>query len=109
MVAWQLVHRGIAGIVGLVVVGFVVANWRATRDWPRWRAGAVLLLGLLVAAASFGAASALTKASAGWQDLHLAFAASVWGTLVVLVAARATRDPAAGDPRGATAPLLGPG
>ncbi len=90
MVAWQLVHRVIAGAAGLTVVGFVVAHWRATAKWPLWRAGAVALIGLLVIAAAFGAASALTRASAGWQDLHLAFAAAVWGTLVVLVAVVAT-------------------
>jgi len=93
MIAWQLVHRTVAGVAGLTLIGFVASNWRATAGWRRWRIAAVMMLCLLVGAAAFGAASALTRASAGWQDVHLAIAAALWGTLVTLVAMLATRGP----------------
>jgi heme A synthase len=95
MVAWQLVHRGLAGLAGLSLVGFVVHNRRVAGGWRGWRVGATVLVGLLVAAAAFGAGSALSRASAGWQDVHLAVAAALWGTLVTLVAMLASRGPVA--------------
>jgi heme A synthase len=94
MIAWQLVHRTIASLAALAMIGFVAHRWRATRTWPTWRALAGTLLVTLALAGGFGAGSALTRASAGWQDLHLAMAAAVWGMLVVLVAMLATGSPA---------------
>jgi heme A synthase len=90
MIAWQLVHRSVAGIAGIALVGFVLHYWRASAGWISWRIGATALVALLVAAAAFGAASALTRASEGWQDVHLALAAALWGTLVTLVAMLST-------------------
>ena len=93
MIAWQLVHRAIAGIAGVSVIWFVAGRWRALHGWRNWRILAGVLVGLLVIAAGFGAGSALSKASAGWQDLHLALAGALWGTLVVLIAMLATSGP----------------
>ncbi len=90
MIAWQLVHRAVAGIAGISLIGFVASNWRATAGWHRWRIGAAALVGLLAAAAAIGAGTALSRATAGWQDFHLAMAAALWGVLVTLVAMLAT-------------------
>jgi heme A synthase len=95
MIAWQLVHRSIALIAAVAIVGFVLRHWRATAGWHRWRVGAAALIGLLIGAAALGAATALTRASAGWQDLHLALAAATWGLLIALVAMLATHGPPA--------------
>ena len=97
MIAWQLVHRGVALVAGVAIIGFVVAHWRATAGWHSWHRGAAILVGVLVAAAALGAATALTRASAGWQDLHLAMAAGLWGLLITLVAMLATRGPVRGS------------
>jgi len=91
MIAWQLVHRSVAGIAGVAVIGFVVSYWRSSAGWRSWRSGAIALVVLLIAAAAFGAASALTRAGSNWQDVHLATAAALWGMLVTLVAMVATR------------------
>ena len=93
MIGWQLVHRTVALIASIGLVWFVARNWRASAGWHRWRIGAAILGGLLVSAAAFGAATALTRASAGWQDLHLAMAAALWGVLIVLVSMLATSGP----------------
>jgi heme A synthase len=50
----------------------------------------VALVALLIAAAALGAATALTRAGAGWQDAHLAAAAALWGVLIVLIATSGT-------------------
>jgi heme A synthase len=93
MIAWQLVHRSVAGIAGITLIGFVVHYWRSTARWLTWRIGAIALIVALICAAGFGAGSALTRASAGWQDLHLAMAAALWGILVTLVAMLSTGRP----------------
>jgi heme A synthase len=94
MIAWQLVHRTVAGIAGISLIGFVASKWRATAGWHRWRIGAAALVGLLVAAGGIGAGTALSRATAGWQDFHLAMAAALWGVLVTLVAMLATNGSA---------------
>ena len=90
MVAWQLLHRAVGAIAGAAVVGFVVIRWRSAATSPTWRVGAVGLILLLIVAAALGAATALTRAGTGWQDVHLAAAAALWGALVVLVASSDT-------------------
>ena len=84
LVALQLLHRSLAGLAGIAMVFFVVTSWRRMAGHRRWRFGAVGLLGLLVVVASFGAASALTRAEPAWQDAHLAMAAALWALLVAL-------------------------
>ncbi len=90
MIAWQLIHRSVAGIAGIALIGFVLHYWRSSAGWLSWRIGATALVMLLIAAAAFGAGSALTRAGPGWQDIHLALAAALWGTLVALVAMLST-------------------
>ena len=103
MIAWQLTHRVVAGAVAVAIVGFVASHWRRGAG-PRWRAGGVGLVVLLVLTGAIGAATALVKATAGWQDLHLAFAAALWGVLVILVM---TAIVAAAPPAPATPPADG--
>ena len=86
---WQLVHRSLAGVAGFSLIGFVLSHWRTTAGWRAWRASALTSMGLFVAVAAFGAASALTKAAPAWQDAHLALVALLWGLVVGTVTARA--------------------
>jgi len=96
--AWQLLHRSLAGVAALSLVGLVRSRWRTEASSRAWRAGGLTLLGLFVAVAAFGAASALSQAAAGWQDAHLALVALTWGLLVALVTALATSAPRVGLP-----------
>ena len=95
---WQLVHRSLAGIAGIALVWFIGSRWRETSDRRAWRAGAVASLGLFVAVAAFGAASAITRAAPVWQDLHLPMVGLLWGLVVAMVAALATYRPLEGSP-----------
>lgn len=90
---WQLVHRSLAGATGVSLVAFVASRWRTASG--RWRGGALVSIGLLVAVAAFGAASALTRAAPAWQDVHLAMVALLWSSVVALVTALATSSPRA--------------
>lgn len=100
MIAWQLVHRAVAGIAGVSVIWFVARTWRALPGWQSWRIMAAVLIGLIITAAAVGAGSALSKATAGWQDLHLALAGALWGMLVVLITMLATSGPPVPKPGG---------
>lgn len=85
---WQLVHRSLAGIAAISLAVFVVSRWRALAG--RWRVAAGGAVGLFLAVAGFGAASALSRAAPTWQDAHLAMVALLWGSVVATVAALAT-------------------
>lgn len=93
LAAWQLFHRSLAGITGVSLIGFVSSRWQRAAGWPAWRVGAVTSLGVFVAVAALGAASAVTRAVATWQDVHLAMAALLWGLVVATVTALATGGP----------------
>ncbi len=77
---WQLVHRSLALLVGVALGVYVTARWRA--GTTRWRASALVAAGLFVVVAALGAASALTRAAATWQDVHLAAVALLWVSVV---------------------------
>ena len=85
---WQLAHRSLAGIAALSLAVFVVRRWRALAG--RWRVAAGGTVGLFVAVAGFGAASALSRATPAWQDVHLTMVALLWGSVVATVTALAT-------------------
>ena len=87
---WQIAHRGLASIAGISLVAFACSRWRTMSGWRR--ASALGSIGLFVVVAAFGAASALSRADAPWQDAHLAVVALLWGAAVASVAVRAT-DP----------------
>ena len=87
---WQLVHRSLAGLTGVALVAFVWGRWRPVGRWPAWRASALASGGAYIAVAGFGAASAVSRAAASWQDVHLAMAALLWVLVVATVTALAT-------------------
>lgn len=88
---WQLVHRSLAGAAGVSLVVFVFSRWRTASG--RWRGGALILVGLFITVASFGAASALSRAAPAWQDVHLAMVALLWASAVAMVTVMATGHP----------------
>ncbi len=85
---WQFAHRSLAGVAGISLVAFAWSRWRTMSGWRR--ASALGAIGLFVVVAAFGAASALSRADASWQDAHLAMVALLWGAAVAMVAVRAT-------------------
>lgn len=90
----NLLHRGVATLAGLLVLAFAVHVWRHWANLPAARPLAATLTGLLLLAGGIGAGTAVLRAPAGWQDAHLAAAATV---LVVVVALTALGWYAAAD------------
>lgn len=81
--AWQLLHRSLVGVAGVSVLGFA---WHARSSGSRsGRIVPMLACGQFVVAASFGAASALTRATAAWADVHLAMVGLFWMLVVASV------------------------
>ena len=83
-VALHLFHRGLVIISGGILIAFGVHAWQ---KWSVHRGVRVLsgtLIALVIATAILGIFSALKKAPAGLQDLHLAGAAAVLSTSVAL-------------------------
>ncbi len=80
----QVLHRWVAGVVGLIVLAVAVAAWRAQRDrrtLVRLAVGAAVLFATQIV---IGGAQVLTR-MAGWsQTLHLALGATTWATLAGL-------------------------
>ncbi len=102
---WQLAHRSLAVLAALGLGAFVATRWRTGSN--RWRASALAAAGLFVLVAAMGAASALTRAAATWQDVHLATVALLWVSVVTsacLAAFGARRAPETGD---APRPVVG--
>jgi heme A synthase len=87
LVALHLVHRSIAVLAGAALLSLALHAWRQWSAVPRARAMAVTLAALVVATAALGITTAMLKAPAGLQDLHLAGAAAVLVVTVSLAAA----------------------
>jgi heme A synthase len=84
LVVLHILHRSVAFFAVIILIAFALHAWR---HWSRIRGGrplALLLIGLLVATATLGIFSALLKAPADFQDLHLAGAAAVLVACVAL-------------------------
>lgn len=84
LVILHLLHRSVALFAVIVLIAFAIHAWR---DWSRIsgaRPLAVTIIGLLIATATLGIFSALLKAPADLQDLHLAGAAAVLTVSVAL-------------------------
>jgi protoheme IX farnesyltransferase len=104
----HVLHRWVAGLVGLIVLGIAVVAWRSQRDRPtlvRLAGGAALLFAVQVA---IGGAQVLTRLEAWTQTLHLALGAVIWATLAGLTvtsfySARAATETATGDGQGVPA------
>ena len=84
LVILHIVHRSIAFIAVIAMIAFAVHAWRNWSDISGARPLAGTLIGLLAATATLGIFSALLKAPADLQDLHLAGAAAVLTVSVAL-------------------------
>jgi heme o synthase len=107
--AAHVLHRWVAGVVGLIVVAIGLAAWRTQRERPmlvRLAVGAGVLFAIQI---GVGAAQVLTRLEAWTQTLHLALGAVIWAALAGLAvtsyySARATAalsDDETGVPSGA--------
>jgi len=93
----QLLHRGIAGIIGLLIVFSMLTVLRRHRDEPAVRATVALTLAALTFQVAVGAAVVTLHLPAALRGLHLALAGAVWvGTVVLAVIA--DRLPPVGKP-----------
>ncbi len=81
----QLAHRSIVLIASIAIGLFLYSALKDWRDVPRLYLVSYALAGLLCIQIGVGAASAIFKAPSALQDIHLAFAAGIWITLVILV------------------------
>jgi protoheme IX farnesyltransferase len=84
LTAAHVLHRWVAAVVGLIVLGVAIAAWRTQRDRPklvRLAVGAATLFAVQVA---IGGAQVLTRLDAWTQTLHLALGAVIWAALAGL-------------------------
>ncbi len=82
--AANVLHRWVAGFVGLIVVLLAVVAWRTQRGHPtlvRLAVGAAALFAIQVV---IGGAQVLTQLAAWTQTLHLALGAVIWAMLTGL-------------------------
>jgi protoheme IX farnesyltransferase len=99
----QLLHRALAVVVGLVVVGTWLAARRAERAHPTVTRLAGYASGLVVVQVVLGAANVANGLSALTVVPHLVVGSLLWGTMVALLLhadrfAGAPRDPAEPEP-----------
>ena len=82
----HVLHRWIAVVVGLIVVGTAVVAWRTQRA-NRTVTGLAVAAGILYPIQSLiGGAQVLTRLEPWTQTLHLAFGAVIWALLAGLTA-----------------------
>jgi heme A synthase len=84
LVILHLVHRSMVFFAVIILVAFALHAWKQWSEIRGARPLAVMLIGLLGATAILGIFSALLKAPADLQDLHLAGAAAVLSACVAL-------------------------
>jgi protoheme IX farnesyltransferase len=80
----HVLHRWVAGVVGLVVLALAIVAWRTQRDHPtllRLSIGTAVLFAVQVVV---GGAQVLTQLADWTVTLHLALGAVIWATLVGL-------------------------
>jgi protoheme IX farnesyltransferase len=86
----NLLHRTVASIVGLFLIGLIIYAWRRRRAAPKQALLAIIAGALFIIQSSVGAAIVLLGSANnidGYQfsqGFHLAFATAVWGCLVGL-------------------------
>ncbi len=95
----HVLHRWVAGVVGLIVLAIAVIAWRTQRDRP-------MLVGLAVGAAALfaiqlviGGAQVMTRLATWTQTLHLALGAVIWAMLAGLTVSSYHRARAAAGVR----------
>jgi protoheme IX farnesyltransferase len=82
----HILHRWVAALVGLIVLGIAVVAWRTQRDRPtvvRLAVGSAVLFVIQIA---IGGAQVLTRLEPWTQTLHLALGAVIWAMLAGLTA-----------------------
>lgn len=84
LVVLHILHRSIAVVASIALISFALHAWNNWSLHRGSRALAATLALLVVATATLGIFSALLKAPADLQDLHLAGAAAVLATSVAL-------------------------
>ncbi len=97
--AIQLLHRGVAAVIGLLIVVSLLSVLTRHRRQPAVRATVALTLAALAFQLAVGAAVVTLHLPAALRGLHLALASAVWAGTVVL-AVIASRSPLAGEPAG---------
>ncbi len=90
-VAVHLLHRFVAGLVGVLILGTAVAAYRTQAGRPQLLAASAIAVALLVVQVILGALSVEFRLATAVTTAHLATAAALFATLVVLamLAARA--------------------
>jgi protoheme IX farnesyltransferase len=99
--AIQLLHRGLAGVIGVLIIVSLFALLNRHRAERAVRATVALTLAALAFQVAVGAAVVTLHLPAALRGLHLALASAVWAGTVVL-AVIADRLPAAGGSIGVT-------
>ena len=97
--AVQLLHRGMAALIGLLIIAALISVLRRHRRNPAVRATVALTLAALALQVAVGAAVVLLRLPAALRGLHLALATAVWAGTVVL-AVLASRLPLVEEPVG---------
>jgi protoheme IX farnesyltransferase len=94
--AIQLLHRGIAAVIGLLIIVSLVSVLARHRRQPAVRATVALTLAALAFQVAVGAAVVTLRLPAALRGLHLALASAVWAGTVVLavIASRLSPHPA---------------
>jgi heme A synthase len=84
LVAIQLVHRSMVLVGSVLVVAFLVSLLRSRSADAVERTFAIGGLALLAAQIIVGALSAIESSHTEFADVHLAFAAALWGVVVAV-------------------------
>src|SRR5438067_8543632 len=82
--AIQLLHRGVAAVIGLLIVYSLVSVLARHRRQPAVRATVALTLAALAFQVAVGAAVVTLRLPAALRGLHLALAGAVWAGTVIL-------------------------
>ncbi|TMC66649.1 MAG: protoheme IX farnesyltransferase [Chloroflexota bacterium] len=82
--AIQLLHRGVAAVIGLLIVFSLVSVLARHRRQPAVRATVALTLAALAFQVAVGAAVVTLRLPAALRGLHLALASAVWAGTVIL-------------------------
>ena len=99
--AIQLLHRGAAAVIGLLIVFSLVSVLARHRRQPAVRATVALTLAALAFQVAVGAAVVSLQLPASLRGLHLALASAVWaGTVILAVIVQRLSPHPALPPRG---------
>jgi protoheme IX farnesyltransferase len=98
--AIQLLHRGIAAVVGLLIIVSLASVLSRHRRTPAVRATVAIILAALAFQVAVGAAVVTLHLPAVLRGLHLALASAVWAGTVVLAVIAGRLSPHAALPQG---------